>query len=386
MDIENKRILVTGGTGFIGSRLIEVLMLRHNVKNIKVLVRNFSHASRIARFDLEMIHGDITNNESVDNAMKDCDIVFHCAYDFSSSSKEREQNTRLGTENIAKIALKYNVKVVHISTVDVYGRIMDGILNEKTERKKSDDIYAKSKLIAEKIFMDYYHNSNLRVTIIQPTIVYGPFSRPWTITPVKQLRNNCLVLENNGIGCCNAIYIDDVIKALILASTNEKVNGETFLISGKNSITWREFYQTYEKILGINGIMLLSKNENINEIFNTVKKTNLQQLLVFIGDPYIRNELLKIPLFRCFFRILININCIKQILIKLVNSADCNNNQSSQPMRKEILIPDKNKNQLYNSTAKVEIGKARKLLGYEPDYDFENGIKLTTEYIFWSGI
>ncbi len=75
---------------------------------------------------------------------------------------------------------------------------------------------------------------------MQPTIVYGPFSRLWTIDPADMLINATVVLPDRGEGICNAVYVDDVVDAMILAAKNPAAVGQRFLVSGE-PITWAQF-------------------------------------------------------------------------------------------------------------------------------------------------
>src|SRR5581483_2476179 len=77
--LANARVLVTGGTGFIGGRLIERLVLQHGA-HVRVLVRRYDSATRAARLPVELIGGDVTHAADVERAMTGCDYVFHCAY------------------------------------------------------------------------------------------------------------------------------------------------------------------------------------------------------------------------------------------------------------------------------------------------------------------
>ena len=83
-NINGKTVLITGATGFIGGRLVEMLSFDYNVK-IKCLVRDLSKCSQLARFDsVEIFYGSLSDFDTVDKAVSGCDIVFHCAYDPSS--------------------------------------------------------------------------------------------------------------------------------------------------------------------------------------------------------------------------------------------------------------------------------------------------------------
>ena len=170
--LKNKNILVTGGTGFIGGRLIEILITKYGVNKISVLVRNFAHGARIARFPIEMFYGDITNSDSVDKACQDIDIVFNCVHDFTSRPNLQRQISIDGTKILAKAIVKNKVKkLIHISTVAVYGLIKDGNINEIFPYRSCGDFYSKLKIKSDQIIKSYYRKYNLPAVILQPTIV-----------------------------------------------------------------------------------------------------------------------------------------------------------------------------------------------------------------------
>ena len=99
------------------------------------------------------------------------------------------------------------------------------------------------------------------VAVVQPTVVYGPFSLPWTIGPLGALKSSRVVLANGGDGMCNAVYVDDVVAALLLAASRPEAVGQVFLISAESPITWKDFYAAYEDMLGFRSTVGLTAEE-----------------------------------------------------------------------------------------------------------------------------
>ena len=144
MMLQGSRVLVTGGSGFIGGRLVEALMLadglagtapNNTVPNdveVRVLVRDVRRAARLGRFPLEIISGDITDEAAVRRAVEGCDYVFHCAHPMGMGKKQMAAALS-STHYICQAALDAGVKgFVHLSSFAVYGPTLDGDLTEQT--------------------------------------------------------------------------------------------------------------------------------------------------------------------------------------------------------------------------------------------------------------
>ena len=134
-NLSGKRVLVTGGTGFVGGRLVEKLV-RECHAEVRVLVRNFAKALHVARYPVEMAYGDVTHPVEVSRAVEGCEIIFHCAYGNSGNEEARRAVNIQGTGNVLEAALRQNVKrIIHLSTVAVYG--WDNSAGELTEDSPS---------------------------------------------------------------------------------------------------------------------------------------------------------------------------------------------------------------------------------------------------------
>jgi nucleoside-diphosphate-sugar epimerase len=257
--LHHARVLVTGATGFIGGRAVERLLAEG--AQVRALVRNFTNAPRIARFPIEMVAGDLTSPEAVDRAVRGCDLVIHCGFGSSGDDAQKRDTTVNGTERVLSSALRHRCRrVVVMSTISVYGDTVDGDLDERAPRRYSGAVYNDTKLDAEKLAFAYC-DKGLSVAVIQPTVVYGPYGSTWTTKPLAQLRTGQVILVDGGTGLCNAVYVDDVVSAAVLAATSPRAHGEAFLVSGEQPVTWKEFYARYEAMLGTKATVAMTPDQ-----------------------------------------------------------------------------------------------------------------------------
>ena len=368
MSLELRKVLVTGGTGFIGGRLVEKLVLEQGA-NVRVLVRDFSKASRIARFGVGMIHGEVVDYETMRQATEGCDVVFHCAFGNSGSPQKRRIATVKGTETAVRAAVEARVsRFVHVSTISVYGKASNGDLDETFERKMSGDPYGDAKLEAERLVFECHRKHGLPVTVVQPAIVYGPFAGTWTVGVIRELQRGPVVLVNEGNGLCNAVYVDDVVDAMLLAADKKEAVGEAFLISAEEPITWREFYRAYELMLGIDSIVSVPAQD--------IKGHNMRERLV--------KKRCAVGVYR-LAKLIIPQTVLASVRNRVLGSRA--NWDSVEKFRKNsIRIPDSDRTSLFAARTRVRIDKAKRILGYQPQFDFKRGIELTRRWAAWANL
>lgn len=170
--MKNMKIFITGGSGFIGTHLIQLLdsmglyeIINYDINDPKII----SNAT--------YIKGDIRNERQVFEAMKNCDMIIHLAAiwdDFSLDESEYFSTNVDGTQSVINAAKKHNVHdFINYSSVSVYGETEEKCFEEMLNLKPTNP-YGKSKLMAEKLFESWYkENSNISIVHLRPSVVFG---------------------------------------------------------------------------------------------------------------------------------------------------------------------------------------------------------------------
>ena len=171
-------ILVTGAGGFIGGWIVEMLHLSQ-LAHVRAGIRSWSSAARLARFPIEIALCDVMDKKSIALAMSGASCVIHCV---SGSSEAIIQ----GTGNMLEMAQAQKMgRFVHLSTTEVYGNV-NGEIDETFPFKSMGNPYGDAKIEAEKLCWEHYQRG-LPVTVVRPSIVYGPFSTDWTVVFTQRL-------------------------------------------------------------------------------------------------------------------------------------------------------------------------------------------------------
>jgi UDP-glucose 4-epimerase len=236
-----KRILITGGAGFVGSNLAKLLVKEHGWE-VTVLDDFFTGTRKnLEGLDLEIVEGSVTDEEKVASCIKNKDIVFHlAARNIIVSTKnpldDMQTNIR-GTYNILSEALKANTpKVLYTSTCSIYGNPRHLPINED-ETPSFLNFYSVSKFAGEGYAKTFYEQFNLPVTIVRYSNVFGPNqspSNPYCGVIGKfihnALRNEPLQIHGDGEQTRDFTYVEDACKATLLAALDPKAVGDTFNI------------------------------------------------------------------------------------------------------------------------------------------------------------
>ena len=236
--MKNKRILITGGSGFLGSHIADELSIFGHQVSILDLKE-----SRFLRPDQQMIIGDITNNSFVNETLKNIDIVYHLAAmaDLNEAQNKPTDTVRiniLGTINLLEAAKKNNVeRFVFGSTVYVYSR--------------EGGFYRCSKQACENYIEEFHSRFGLNYTILRFGSLYGPRADEsnGVYRLLKQfMEGNALEYSGKSSDKRDYIHVFDAAKlsAQILADEYENKH---LVLTGNDKLTISELFRTFEEIL-----------------------------------------------------------------------------------------------------------------------------------------
>jgi len=259
----NKRVLVTGAGGFIGSHLTERLVkegakvrafVHYNSRNdwglLELLPKDILK-------EIEVFSGDIQDPFAVHKAVKGCEIVFHLAsliaipYSYIAPQSFVSTNV-LGAVNVMEACLKEGIeRVIHTSTSEVYGTALYIPIDEK-HPLQGQSPYSASKIGADKIAESYYLSFNLPVAIIRPFNTYGPRQSARAIIPTiitQLLTHNCIKLGNLS-PTRDLNYVEDVVEGFLKMANASKVIGEVVNIGSGKEISIRDLAHKIMQIIG----------------------------------------------------------------------------------------------------------------------------------------
>ncbi len=240
------RVLVTGASGFIGSHL--VVRLAQCGADVRAVVRSGVAALPGDGGCVTRLRGDVVDITSLQPAVDGCDVIFHCAWGGASLDEARRVNVQ-GTRNVVESSARAGVRrVVHVSSVAVHGRDLPPILTEECPLRLSGHVYGVSKAEGEMAAFEVGAARGLEIVALRPPRVYGPRA-PILMSYFERCRVEELALVNGGQGLVNLVHVDDLVEAMLIAAQRPGVAGEAFLVNGPEPVTWREYIGQFARML-----------------------------------------------------------------------------------------------------------------------------------------
>lgn len=273
MDWKERNVIVTGAGGFIGSHLVEKLILNgarvtafihYNSRNDWGMIENIPDKTKK---NINIINGDITDTFAVQRALKDKEIVFHLAaligIPYSYEAPESYVNTNIkGTLNVMQAALTSNVeKIVHTSTSEVYGTALYTPIDEK-HPLQGQSPYSASKIGANKIAESYYHSFDLPVATIRPFNTFGPRQSARAVIPtiITQALNSDSINLGSLTPVRDLTYVTDTVNGFIKIAESDKTIGKTINIGSGYGVTIGELAEKIREIVNPEATICCDQN------------------------------------------------------------------------------------------------------------------------------
>jgi dihydroflavonol-4-reductase len=249
------KALVTGGTGFIGSHLVEAL-LKEGIQ-VRCLLRKTSDLKWLKGLPIEVNWGDCNDKNSLREAVEGVEQVFHLAGVTKAVHKKTyfEVNA-FGTENLIHACLENNPRIqkfIYLSSQAAAGPSRNGNKKKESDQCKPVSPYGQSKQMGEELAMA--HAQELPLLILRPSAVYGPRERDiYTFFKLLSKRiKPCLPSKDQHISLC---YVEDIIQAILLAAQVKGSSGEIFFLSDGQDYRLEEIGDIFAQAMGVNAFCI----------------------------------------------------------------------------------------------------------------------------------
>ena len=258
----NELILLTGASGFIGTRLVRNLLQR-GFRNLRLFVRPSSDVAIVnalcAEFGdsarIEFVRGNLASREDCGAAVKDVTLIFHLAAGRGEKSfADAFFNSVVTTRNLLEAALSQNClrRFVNVSSFSVYtnrnkphGRLLDESCPVEPRPELRGDSYSFAKIKQDELVEEYGKKFSIPYVIVRPGYVYGPGNEG--ITGRVGIGTFGLFLHLGGSNKIPFTYVDNCVEAIALAGLKPGVEGEVFNVVDDGVLTSRQFLRQYKK-------------------------------------------------------------------------------------------------------------------------------------------
>jgi nucleoside-diphosphate-sugar epimerase len=244
--------LVTGATGFIGGHLARRLVAAG--RHVRALCRRGSERklAEEIRARVDVVHGDMSDADSLERAVRGATRIFHCAgevSDWGPLAHFDEINVQ-GTRRLFEAARSAAVQsAVHLSSFVVFGVPSPADFDDSSPYGSGRDAYTRTKIDGERAALALSSDRGLRIAVLRPTVVYGPGST-WLEEPIRMMKRGAFFLIGGGAGTCHPCYVENLVDAMILAVESPRAGGRTFLVADDDPISFRDYFDALASLCG----------------------------------------------------------------------------------------------------------------------------------------
>ncbi len=245
-ELVGKVVLVTGASGFLGSRT--VTMLSAHGCFVHALVRTSSQVDRLRLPNVTIFRGDVGDAESLKAPFEGVDYVIHAAADTRGSKDAGKLSTIQGTANILTLCERYHVKkLIYISSCNVYGVAdypqgelvtEDSSLERFSEKRGA---YTDAKFKAEQLVTRIMQKGTVPIVCLRPGTIYGPGGDVYTPMLGLSFGSKLFAVIGDGYLVLPLVYVDNMVEAIFIAMTNQKSTNKTYNVIDPQKVTKKEY-------------------------------------------------------------------------------------------------------------------------------------------------
>jgi len=247
-------VLVTGGTGYFGARLVQALRARG--ARVRVLARPTADTTRLEALGVQIVRGDVTAPATLGAAFEGQRVVIHAAGRVTDWGPRREffRVNAQGTANVVAACRAAGVRrLVHLGSLTVLGLPRGGALVDETTSPAAapGDAYTASRLSGERIVRAAHGEGGLETVVIRCGLIWGPGEPAILPRLLALLRRGRLVYPGGGRNYLGMAYVDNLAEGVILAATVPAAAGRVYHITDGEDVTCREALDAIAGALGV---------------------------------------------------------------------------------------------------------------------------------------
>jgi nucleoside-diphosphate-sugar epimerase len=244
-------VVVTGSTGFTGTHLLHTLVAQG--EKVTALVRYRVNGNGLERHGVRVVQGDITDRHVHDRLCEGADRIFHLAAAYREAGIPAKSYFKVNTDG-SKMLMEAAARAganrfVHCSTVGVLGDV-GFVPADETSAYNPGDAYQRSKCEGEQIALRFAREGRLNLVVIRPTAIYGPGDYR-LLKLFRMVARGRFLLLGKGSNFYHMVYVKDLVNALIKASNTETANGRVYIIGGDEVLTLKELARTIASVLNV---------------------------------------------------------------------------------------------------------------------------------------
>lgn len=248
------KVLVTGAAGFLGGHLLDMLLERGD--EVRALVRPVEDATRLKSLaGVEVVHGDLTDAESLKRAVKDMQRVYNVAARTGPWGLEKDYTAVnvWGVADLITAAMDAGVqRIVHTSSITVYGHHLHGIVTEDHPFHAEDNPYSRTKIAGETLLADMVTGCGAPVVIVRPAWIYGPRDNASFGRFVSLVDSGKGFIIGSGKNVVPVVYVRDVAQGLIKAGdAGNHAIGRAYTIADDRRVTQAEYFNMMADFLDV---------------------------------------------------------------------------------------------------------------------------------------